>query len=50
MYTQIREWLNVDSIGDYKGERFSEISNRLSKAQEEFENNSDIYIVNRYSQ
>lgn len=42
MYTQIRGWLNVDSIGDYAGERFKEIQNKLLSAQEEFQNDESI--------
>jgi hypothetical protein len=37
MYTQIRGWLNVDSIGDCDGENFIEISRMLAKAKQEFQ-------------
>ena len=33
MYTQIRGWLNIDSIGDYVGENFRNINNTLEKAR-----------------
>ena len=37
MYTQIRGWLNVDSIGDYQGKNFEEIERKLLSAQEGFQ-------------
>lgn len=39
MYTQIRGWLNVDSIGDYKGERFDIIKDKLEQTKYDFQNN-----------
>lgn len=37
MYTQIRGWLNVDSIGDYEGKRYKEIEKILMSAKERFQ-------------
>ncbi len=42
MYTQVRGWLNVDSIGDCDGKRFHEIENKLSSAQRNFENDETL--------
>lgn len=42
MYTQIRGWLNVDSIGDYEGKRFQEINLLLQKAKDDFENDRTV--------
>ena len=39
MYTQIRGWLNVDSIGDYHGERFEKISLKLERVKKDFKSN-----------
>ena len=35
MYTQIRGWLNIDSIG-YGDERFRDLERQLEKAKEHF--------------
>ena len=45
MYTQVRGWLNVDSIGDYKCERYKKICQLLKKAQNDFENDNTILDV-----
>lgn len=42
MYTQIRGWLNVDSIGDSNGENFKKINNLLESAKESFQNDKSI--------
>ena len=36
MYTQIRGWLNVDSIGGYNQTNFKEICDKVEQAKEEF--------------
>ncbi|WP_143322635.1 hypothetical protein [Clostridium sp. HBUAS56010] len=42
MYTQVRGWLNVDSIGDYTGGNYIEIEKKLLSAQEGFQRDTTI--------
>jgi hypothetical protein len=48
MYTQIRGWLNVDSIGDYEGNNYREIYNKLTQAQENFQDDLTIKVDRRW--
>jgi len=48
MYTQIRGWLNVDSIGDYNGNNFKEIERKLLSAQEGFQRDITIKSDRRW--
>lgn len=41
-YTQVRGWLNVDSIGDYEGNNYKEIQKKLLSAQEGFQRDTTI--------
>ena len=48
MYTQIRGWLNVDSIGDYNGKNKSEIERKLLSAQEGFQRDVTIEVDRKW--
>lgn len=48
MYTQVRGWLNVDSIGDYNGENFKEIQKKLLSAQEGFQRDTTIEVDRKW--
>lgn len=45
MYTQIRGWINVNSIGDYAGERRNTINQLLQEAKNSFENDETILDI-----
>lgn len=48
MYTQVRGWLNVDSIGDYDCKNFEEIERKLLSAQEGFQRDATIGAVRKW--
>jgi hypothetical protein len=48
MYTQVRGWLNVDSIGDYEGNRYKEILSRLEKAKQDFQSDELIKVDRKW--
>jgi len=48
MYTQIRGWLNVDSIGEYGGKNYEQIKNKVKLAQEEFKEDESITVDRKW--